>query len=405
MMLSVMRKFLLLALCAAVCGLRAAPIQIDVTGVLRQSLSLDGVTASGQAGQLYLDVLRNDLLRSGWYRMAPNGQVRVTGSLSGSGTANANLTVSWPGKRFVWPRTANADAVRRQAHELADAIVSNTIGETGMACSRIAMVYRAPQKRNGQNIDDLYVMDYDGHNLRRLTRDGVAIVGPRWSCDGQYIYFTSYRLGYPAVFRVDMQGNMLRLADFRGLSTGAVPSPTDPDSIAIILSHQGNPELYILNARTRALTRLTTTAQAAEASPCWSPDGRRICYVSDVAGSPQLYIVDVATKQSRRLTLRGGENVQPDWGKNGIVFATRRGWPYRIAVIDPDRGESSLRYLTPVNEQYESPSWAPDGRHVVTSRKQGSSQSIWILDADEKGAAPYQAFRGSGQWLNPAWSR
>jgi Tol biopolymer transport system component len=115
--------------------------------------------------------------------------------------------------------------------------------------------------------------------------------------------------------------------------------------------------------------------------------------------------VDVATAQSRRLTLKGGESVQPDWSKNGIVFATRRGAPYRIAVIDPARGEASLRYLTPMNEQYESPSWAPDGRHVVTSRKQGREVSIWVLDAAEKGEAPYKPFSGQGMWLNPAWSR
>jgi TolB protein len=221
------------------------------------------------------------------------------------------------------------------------------------------------------------------------------------------VYFTSYRLGYATVFRADTRtGAVDRLANFSGLSTGAVPSPTNPNKLAIILSHQGNPELYVMDAVTKKLTRLTRTPLAAEASPCWSPDGKRICYVSDVSKTPQLYIVDVATAQSRRLTLKGGENVQPDWSKNGIVFATRRGAPYRIAVINPDVGERSLRYLTPVNEQYESPSWAPDGRHVVTARKQGREYSVWVLDAAEKGAAPYKPFSsGKGQWLSPAWSR
>ena len=125
-----------------------------------------------------------------------------------------------------------------------------------------------------------------------------------------------------------------------------------------------------------------------------------------MAGAPQLYIVDVATKQSRRLTFKGGESVQPDWGKRGIVFATKRGAPYRVAVIDPEKGERSLRYLTPQNEIYESPSWAPDGRHVVAARTQGRQRTLWVLDAEEKGEKPYQPFSGgSTQWLNPAWSK
>ncbi len=401
----IMKKLFLGVILFAAGALVAEPLQVNVAGVSRQSLSLDEVNASGAAGQAFLKVLQNDLLRSGWYNFRKNGQVKVLGSVAGASAAAANLTVNWPGKRFAWPRTAQPSEIRQHAHELADAIVESTTGEKGIAQSRLVVVHRAGKRDNGQNIDDLYVLDYDGHGLRRLTRDGVAIVGPRWSPCGKYIYYTSYKLGYPAVFRVDMQGDVKRLANFKGLNTGAVPSPTDSSKLAIILSHQGNPELYVMNAHTQALTRLTTTKHAAEASPCWSPDGTKICYVSDVAGSPQLYVVDVATRQSKRLTMKGGENVQPDWGQHGIVFATKRGCPYRIAVIDPAVGEQSTRFLTPKNEIYESPSWAADGRHVVASRTQGRSQSIWILDAEDKGAEPYRVFSGNGAWLNPAWSK
>ncbi|MBQ9694556.1 MAG: PD40 domain-containing protein [Kiritimatiellae bacterium] len=386
----------------------AAPvIDVNVKGISRQSLTLSGMSASGTAGHTFFNTLRNDLLRCGWYRLAPTGQVKVNGSVSGEAGVAEKLFVSWPGKRFAWERSAvNTTLARRHAHELADAIVQATTGEKGIAQSRFAMVYQSGKKHTGQAIQDLYICDYDGQNLKRITTDGSPIVGPRWGADGRSLYFTSYRLGYAAVFKADVKSGVIeRLANFKGLSTGVVPSPKDPNQLAIILSHQGNPELYVMNAITKKLTRLTRTKLAAEASPCWSPDGKQICYVSDASGSPQLYIVDVATAQSRRLTLKGGESVQPDWSKNGIVFATRRGAPYRIAIMDPNKGESSLRYLTPVNEQYESPSWAPDGRHVVTARTQGRETSIWVLDAAEKGEEPYKPFSGRGTWLNPAWSR
>jgi TolB protein len=387
----------------------AAPvIDVNVQGVARQSLTLAGLTASGAGGQTFFNTLQNDLQRCGWYRLAANGQVKVTGSVSGAAGVSEALMVNWPGKRFPWNRAAvSVDQARRHAHELADAIVNATTGEKGIAQSKYAMVFQSGTRQSGQAIQDLYICDYDGQNLKRITSDGSPIVGPRWGMDGYTLYFTSYRLGYATVFRADTRtGAVERLASFKGLSTGAIPSPTDPNQVAIILSHQGNPELYVMNVTTKHLKRMTRTPLAAEASPCWSPDGKRICYVSDASKTPQLYIVDVATAQSRRLTLKGGENVQPDWSKNGIVFATRRGAPYRIAVIDPDAGERSLRYLTPMNEQYESPSWAPDGRHVVAARKQGKAYSVWVLDAAEKGAAPYKPFSsGKGQWLSPAWSR
>ncbi len=405
-----MKRFIgiLLAVAAGVAQAAGPVIDVNVSGVSRQSLTMAEARGEGSAGQAFVATLRNDLLRCGWYRLTEGqGQVKVAGTAAGADGVSQNLTVGWPGKRFGWARTAqDAAQARRHAHELADAIVKATTGEEGIARSRFAMVAKTGVRRDGQAIEDLYVCDYDGHNLTRITTDGAPIVGPRWSPDGRSVYFTSYRLGYPAVFVADVASRRVtKLASFRGLSTGAVPSPADPSKVALILSHQGNPELYVMDTRTRALTRLTETKLAAEASPAWSPDGTRICYVSDRSGSPQLYVVDVATRQSRRLTLRGGENVQPDWGPRGIVFATKRGAPYRIALIDPDRGEGSTRFLTPLNEQFESPSWAPDGRHVVTSRTQGRRASIWVLDAAEGGAEPYSPFSGGGaDWLNPAWS-
>jgi TolB protein len=404
-----MKLFSLFTMILVSVCLRADVIQVNVSGAPKQSLSLANVQASGATGQSFLSTLRNDLMRSGWYRLTPsNAQVNVRGSANGSNATTEAINVSWPGKKFAWNRTAkDALTTRKHAHELADAIVQSTTGEKGIAQTRLALVGGAGRAKDGMALEDLYVCDYDGYNLRRLTNDSRPIVSPRWSSDNRFIYFTSYRLGYAAVYKVEVAtGKMERLANFRGLSTGAVPSPKNPNKIAIILSHQGNPELYIMDATTRHLTRLTTTPLAAEASPTWSPDGSQICYVSDEPGAPHLYIVDVATKQRRRLTMAGGENVQPDWGETGIVFATKRGCPFRIALIDPARGEASLRYLTDKNEHFESPTWAPNGRHVVTSRTQGRSSSIWIIDAMEKGEKPYKPFNSSsGQWFNPAWSK
>lgn len=405
-----MKKFLFVLALLGVVSAGAEVIDVRVQGVAKQSLSLSGVKATGAGANSFLSTLKNDLLRSGWYRLilGSNAQVKVNGAVSGAASVAERLSVNWPGKRFAWERSAGSpEQVRKHAHALADAIVESTTGEKGIAQTRLAVIGMSGRSRNGQAIEDLYVCDYDGHNLKRLTTDNCPILAPRWSADKRSIYYTSYKLGYPAVFKVDVaSGRSERLANFRGLSTGAVPSPKNANKLAIILSHQGNPELYIMDVPSRRLERMTNTPLAAEASPCWSPDGSQICYVSDEPGAPHLYVVDVATKKRRRLTFAGGENVQPDWSKSGIVFATKRGCPYRIAVLDPARGDSSMRYLTAKNEQFESPSWAPDGRHVVASRKQGKAQTIWILDAMEKGDEPYKPFSSNaGQWLNPAWSK
>jgi TolB protein len=265
-------------------------------------------------------------------------------------------------------------------------------GEKGMAQSRIVFV-----NRRGRDNADLYLCDADGQGVMQLTRDNVAAVGPRWSPNGRDIYYTSFVQGYPSVVRIAVGGGRSTLAAFKGLNTGAAVSP-DGARVALILSYQGNPELYTLELGSGRLRRITETRHGVEASPCWSPDGRSIVYVSDITKTPQLYIVDAASKQSRRLTYKGSENVNPDWNAKGkIVYATKRGGAYQIAVADPRSGDGAAELISPPGD-YEHPSWAPDSRHIVCS----SRSSLYILDT--LGDPAVRLINLAGNWISPDWS-
>ena len=162
-----------------------------------------------------------------------------------------------------------------------------------------------------------------------------------------------------------------------------------------------DPELYVLNFATKRVKRMTKTQNASEASPCWSPDGRQIAYVSDTTRHPQIYLLDVATKQSRRITNAGGENTNPDWSLDGrLAWATKRGGLNYVAVMDPSKGESTARLVTD-GGSWEHPSWAADGRHLIASR----DKALFIIDTDPEGDKPVQIFRNQGNWMNPAWAR
>ena len=51
---------------------------------------------------------------------------------------------------------------------------------------------------------------------------------------------------------------------------------------------------------------------------------------------------------------------------------------------------------------YEDPSWAPDGRHVVCTRTSGYHRSLVVLDS--LGDPPRELFRVAGEWYLPSWS-
>ncbi|MEI7899186.1 MAG: DPP IV N-terminal domain-containing protein [bacterium] len=359
---------------------------------------MSGLKASGPNGQLFLRTLTRDLELSGWFKVAApgaGGAVSVSGTISEAGGGIQSVCrVTWPGKTFNWAKVSMGPAeVRRQAHQLSDEMVRLIAGETGIAQTRIVFV-----NRRGRNNADLYLCDADGQGVMQITHDNVAAVGPRWAPNGRDIYYTSFLKGYPAVYRMVAGATERKsLAAFRGLNTGAAISP-DGLRAVLILSYQGNPDLYMLNLSSGQLQRLTQTESAAEANPCWAPDGRSIVYVSDPAKAPQLYIVDVATRQSRRLTYKGVENVNPDWSSKGrIVYATKRGGGYQIASIDPRAGEGSCELLTQPGD-YEHPSWAPDGRHVICS----SRSTLYILDT--LGDPAVRLINLAGNWMSPDWS-
>lgn len=369
-------------------------ISVVKKGAEKDTVTLAGLTVTGPNGQLFVQTLKRDLELSGWFKVSAatgGGAVNVSGAVAEAGGGiQSNCRVAWPGKAFSWAKVSMGNSeVRKQAHQLSDEMVRLVAGEKGFAQTRIVLV-----NRRGRNNADLYMCDADGQNLMQVTHDNVAAVGPRWAPNGRDVYYTSFIQGYPSIVRIAVGSSRSTLASFKGLNTGAAVSP-DGRRIALVLSYQGNPELYTMDLGAGVLRRMTETPRSVEASPCWSPDGRSIVYVSDASKTPQLYTVDVASRQSRRLTYKGVENVNPDWNAKGkIVYATKRSGGYQVAVLDPRAGEGTCELITPPGD-YEHPSWTADSRHVVCS----SRSTLYILDT--LGDPAVRLINIAGNWMSP----
>lgn len=389
---------------AMVFGVVCAHAQVIVTKGAGQKTSLDlsaFQTAPGGAAALFRKTLQEDLIRSGWFTIpaAGRGELSLEGECEESGgSLRAVVRVLQAAtRRSVLSRNYPAPAAeaRRLAHRVADDIVQAVFGRPGMASARLVLV------GNRTGAKELYLCDADGQGLVQLTRDHNISLSPRWSPDGRFITYTAYLKHYPDVYSIEVaSGKRQRLASYAGLNTGGAISPNGRD-IALILSRDGNPELYVRPVAGGPLSRLTNTPRAAEASPCWSPDGNRIVFVSDQAGTPQLYVIARAGGRPERLTSRGAENVAPDWGANGwIAFSSRVGGRYQLCLIHPDTKE--LRTVAADDADYEDPSWAPDGRHLACSRSTRYRSSIYLVDT--LGDPPLVLVNTTGDWFSPSWS-
>ena len=383
-------------------ALPAAPAQVRVQKNLGQKASLDCAgfaAASSGAGAEFRRALQEDLLRSGWFAPAAPGR----GEFALSGTADAGGAEVTAQVRFsnVAQRQlllskqyrAPAGDARRMAHRAADEILA-AIGRKGLFSARIVMI----GTRSGSK--ELYVCDLDGGNLSQITSDRSISVAPHWSPDGNQIVYTSYVRRYPDVYLIDLTTrNRQVLANYPGLNTGGAISP-DSQAVALILSKDGSQGLYIRPLSGGAPVRITDAQRAALASPSWSPDGRQIVYVSDQAGTcrPQLYVISRGGGAPRRLTTRGAQNVSPNWGANGLIAYASLMGKFQVCVLDPTTLDSKV--ISPGDGDYEDPSWAPDGRHIVCSRTVNYRSQIYLLDT--LGDPPVALTTVSGDWYSPS---
>ncbi|MCH2554406.1 MAG: EamA family transporter, partial [SAR116 cluster bacterium] len=106
-----------------------------------------------------------------------------------------------------------------------------------------------------------------------------------------------HRMTWPAMGAA-LVGVALMIAD------GSAYGRTAGNSMALVLSKDGNPDIYLLNLKSRALTRLTRHF-AIDTEPTWMPDGKSLLFTSDRGGRPQIYRYDLRTQKIERVTFEG----------------------------------------------------------------------------------------------------
>ncbi len=377
----------------------AQDIRIAKPGSGKTGIDLSGLRAAGQGANL-TEVLRNDLVRSGAFTISAGGAALVVRGQASIGAAGATIQAevlnSATGVRYFSRTYQEPTATwRRAAHRLADDIVQAVLNVPGIASTRIVMIGSVGGRKN------LYICDADGQGLLQLTQDNAPCLSPTWTPDGRAVHYISFHRGFPDIYRLELENRRREVVSrYPGVNAGPAVSPNG-QQLALILSRDGNPELYVMHLASGRLTRLTQTRQSVEAGPTWSPDGTQIAYVSDRSGSPQVYVIAAAGGAARRVSMRGRENVNPDWGPDGrLAFASRREGRYQICVLNPATGEEVQ--LTGGGADYEEPSWAPNARHIVAAKTQNYRSDLYILDT--LGDPEIRLTTASGDWYMPAWS-
>jgi TolB protein len=159
---------------------------------------------------------------------------------------------------------------------------------------------------------DLFIINLDGTDLRRLTTHPDADTTPTWSPDGTEIAFTSDRTGKPQIYimRADGTGTR-RLPIPDGEADRATWAPSPFGEIAYTARTGPGYDIKIHDLASGETRRLTF-GEGTNESPIYSPSGRHLAFSSTRFGNVQILTIGRDGNGLRQVT-RSGNNQTPDW--------------------------------------------------------------------------------------------
>jgi TolB protein len=176
---------------------------------------------------------------------------------------------------------------------------------------------------------EIYIMNIDGSGVKRLTNNAAYDGAPVWSPDGRQIAFVSQRDHQPVIgagpttlsaptdlYVMDVDGTNVRRLTTQNGQVDYPSYDSHTRRIAVTVAGAAESGIYLLDLDNSGLTRLTFGGEGEDTYASWSADGSKLVFTSRRDGYAQLYVMNAdGTKQTRLMRTDGALDQYPRWSR------------------------------------------------------------------------------------------
>ena len=289
--------------------------------------------------------------------------------------------------------------LRSAAHQISDEIYEEILGISGAFNTQIAFV--SVKGKVGSRTYKLQLADADGENAQAMLTSPRPILSPAWAPDGVRIAYVSFENRTQAAIYVQNRqlGSRIKVISRPGINGAPSWSP-DGKRLAVTLSYEESPDVYIIQLDSGRVRRVTNS-EAIDTEPVWVDDDTLI-FTSDRSGGPQLYEISTRGGKAKRITFEGSYNASATVSPDGssVAFVHGSGSGFQIGVIDRPTG---LFQTLTQGTLDESPSFSPNGQMIIFATEKNGRGTLGALSLDGSVSQSLTLDDG-GSVREPAWS-